>query len=238
MERKTLGVRLDSKTWKKLEIEAERKNITVSELARRKIAQPLEYDPHLNKFVRDFIKRVDVSPSEFYEILLYDFMARFDSEIEVEGAPGFTFIPFLKTPEGEISHGDNLYKELKTTHVSMYTYEKKKRLLEKEAAGEEISSEDRRFLIAHRAGQTWLKSKEYASEKTLFEKYKNLGQKAKAKGLVPKDLDIPDIQVGKLYEGVVNGNLSEEDFVEEMSNPFFISFYDRNKFASKKSEDG
>lgn len=238
MERRPLSVRLDSTTWKNLETEATSKGLTVSELARQKLAQSVEYDPHLTEFITDITNRLHLSMTDFMECLLYDFMARVDAELEVYGGSMWSFIPFFKTPEGDILHGDELYKDLKDTHVDMYTRERKKRLLEREAVGEALSPESRRFLIANRAGQTWINSEEYKDEKTLFQKYKKLGQEAKQKGLVPEALNLPDIQVGKVYERVLAGNMSEHDFLEEITNPYYMYYYDETKNSKAEFDDG
>ena len=235
---KILTVRLPTEIRKRLEAEAKRKGLIISELARRKITQLVEDDPLLNEFVIDLSKRLDVSPSEFYEVLLYDFMARVDAEIEIYGSPAFAFIPFLKNPQGSILHGDELYKDLRSSYEYKFKREEENRLLEKEAGGEKISTRDRRFMIDNRIGRTWLESDECKAEQNLYKTFKALGQRAKEKGLVPNELDIPDVQLGKIYKNVVDGRITEKDFINEISNPFFMHFYDKNKFSPKENNNG
>lgn len=238
MERKTLGVRLDPTTWNNLEAEANRKGLTVSELARRKLTLSVEFDPHLNEFVSELVKRFDISMADFNECVYYDFMARVDAELEVYGGTIWTFIPFFKGPEGDISHGDDQYEYLKESYVRIYTHERINRLQQREAAGDELAPECRKFLIAHRAGQAWMNSQEHKKEKSLFEKYRALGQQAKEKGLVPDSLEIPDLQVGKVYEKVVDGRITVDDFREEITNPYYFFYYDKEKYAQREDTNG
>ncbi len=238
MERKPLSTRLDVTTWNNLEAEANRKGLTISELARRKLEGSVEFDPHLNEFVTELVKRFDISMTDLNECLYYDFMARVDAELEVYGGTIWTYLPFFKGPEGDISHGDEQYEYLKDAYVRIYTHDRLNRLQQREAAGEKLAPECRKFLIAHRAGKAWFNSKEQEKEQSLYEKYRILGQQAKKKGLVPDYMEIPDLQVGKVYEKVVDGQITEDEFREEITNPYYFFYYRNDKYRETEDTNG
>lgn len=229
MKLRNVGVTVDPKTLKNLKAEAKRKRLTLSELARRKLQTATEPDDHIQKFAEEFSRRVGVSVPEFFEVLAYDFISRYEAECEIFGAPVFTMMPFFKDPDGSQPLGMQLYRYLKAAHASQCRHHLQERLREREAAGEELSERERTFMIDYRVGAAWISSPKFQDERQALESFVKLGRWAREKMLVPEGIEITDLELGKLYQRVVDGEISGKELAEELNNSFYRAEYGKDR---------
>ena len=150
MASKTLGFRLPEETWKKLEEEAQKKGISLTELARQKIMLSTDFEGSVQKLVDHYSSMLNVSKHEVIEAILTDYIARQQAHSEVLGSGGRVLEEFVFTEKG-LMRGQQLFEQRKAAHAQAYKREKVKALLEEERAvgRDRMSKEDREWLNAN-----------------------------------------------------------------------------------------
>lgn len=112
-------------------------------------------------------------------------MAHDHANVKVWGATGETLKEFVAVDDGDgykTMTGEPLYNML----IEMFTKEEEKKkvevLLNDELYGVPIGEDDKKFLIKHRSGRTWLESEEYQKEQRRKAEIKQLSEDFNLKG--------------------------------------------------------
>lgn len=212
-ESKILTVRLPSEIRDSLEAEAKEKKVKLSDLVRQKLIYSAEFEDPLPEIIEKWAKSYKVPQHIFIECVVLDFIAKRAADRNIFEPETRDSFPFIYTPGDDVVlRGVTLINHLR----ERYQREKKEkiceRLLAKEILGEELSPDEREYLIKNHLGSTWFESEEYKEHEKQMKRFSALATEAREKKLVPqKYINLPDSLIGRMYEQILAGNSSEED---------------------------
>ena len=118
-------------------------------------------------------------------------MAHDHAKVKVWGATGETLREFVSIDDGEgykTITGMPLYEMLINIFIEEEEKEKVKILLNDELYGVPIKEDDKKLLIKHRSGRTWLESEEYQKEQERKAEIKQLSEDFNLKGRAQKEV--------------------------------------------------
>ena len=150
MASKTLGFRLPEETWKKLEVEAQSKGVSMTDLARQKVMLSTDFEGPVQALVDHYSSVLNISRHEVVEAILTDYVAMQEAHSDVWGPGKLILEEFTFTEQG-VMRGQDLFELRKAVHAQEFKREKVKILLkeEKMIGRDRMSKDDRECLNAN-----------------------------------------------------------------------------------------